>query len=331
MIISEGRLGRDLKKVLCKATNIKTLIRFLKKYFFLYLNKIRLMKIKFTYTFLGSLFLAFLFMSNSNGRADGNNWGNTGAPGDEMSNGQPRTCMTCHNSGTAFQVTLDIEILSTATGLAVTTYVPGEFYTCRVTINDIPGTGAPTGYGFQIVNLYDSDNSDVNLLANPDPNVKLAFADNTGNWYAEHNGISTSNEFRLMWVGPPAGSGPVTFYSCGNGVNGNGMSGGDAAACNTLTLTEDGIIATNEFEDENTLSVFPNPVNDLLNIESKLPVAGNYAIRIFNQLGQLVTAENRMIQQNEIFQIDASQLPTGVYSILLENEEVKVAKRFLKN
>jgi len=181
------------------------------------------------------------------------------------------------------------------------------------------------------VNLYDSDNSDVNLLSAPDDNVKLAFADNTGKWYAEHDGISATNQFHIMWHGPPTGSGPVTFYSCGNGVNGNGMSGGDAAACNTLTLTEDGMIATKEFEDENSLSVFPNPVSDLLNIESKLPVAGNYAISIFNQLGQLVLSDNKAVQQNEIFQIDASQFPSGVYSILLENDESKVSKRFLKN
>ncbi len=288
------------------------------------------MKLKFTYTFLGCLFMAFLFLSNSSGRADTFNWGNTGAPGDETSNGQPRTCMTCHNSGTDFQVTLDIEILSTTTGLAVTTYIPGDFYTCRVTINNVPGGLDPAGYGFQIVNLYDSDNSDVNLLANPDANVKLAFADNTGNWYAEHNGISTSNQFQMMWVGPPTGSGPVTFYSCGNGVNGNGMTSGDAAACSTLTLTEDGIIPTKEFANENNLSIFPNPVNDLLNIESKLSISGDYVVSIFNQLGQLVVSENRTIQQNEIFQIDATQFPSGVYSILLENEKTKVVKTFCK-
>ncbi len=287
------------------------------------------MKLKFTYTFLGCLFLAFLFMGNSNGRADGNNWGNTGAPGDEVSGGQSRTCMSCHNSGTAFQVTLDIEIINND-GVAVTTYTPDELYTCRVTINKASGSD-PAGYGFQIVNLYDSDDSDVNLLSAPDTNVKLAFADNTGKWYAEHDGISASNQFNIMWIGPPAGSGSVTFYSCGNGVNGNGMTGGDAAACNTLTLTEEGGVATTDFADENSLSIFPNPVNNLLNVESKLPIAGNYVVSIYNQLGQIISSENIAIQQNEIFQLDVASFASGVYSILLENEETKVTKRFLKN
>lgn len=289
------------------------------------------MKLKFTYTFISCLFFAFLFMSNSGGRADSADWGNTGAPGDEVSGGQPRTCQSCHATGTEFQVTLDIEILNND-GEAVTFYNPGELYTCRVTVNNVDGgTADPAGYGFQISNLFDSDNSDVNLLSAPDTNVKLAFADNTGRWYAEHNGISASNQFHVMWTGPAEGSGPVTFYSCGNGVNANGSSGGDAAACNTLTLAEFDITSTKDFEDESALSVFPNPVNNLLNIESELSVGGDYSIRIFNQLGQLVFSENKVIQRNQIFQIDASRFDSGVYNILLENEDAKVAKRFLKH
>ena len=287
------------------------------------------MKLKFTYTLLTSFFMAFLFMSNSGGRAGSANWGNTGAPGDQLEGTEPRTCMNCHNTGGPFDISLDIEILNND-GEAVTTYIPNELYTCRVTVNSMPNPGEPAGFGFQIVGLFDSDDSDVDLFSAPDDNVQIELAGNTGRRYAEHDGVSTSNQFNVMWTGPPAGSGPVTFYSCGNGVNENGSTSGDAAACNTLNLVEDMSVATNEFADENSLSIFPNPVNNLLNIESKLPVSGDYIVKIYNQVGQLMVAENKVIQQDEIFQVDMSPYATGVYSILLEHDEIKVTKRFLK-
>ena len=103
----------------------------------------------------GLCFLGFIFSSNEFGRAAFANWGNTGAPGDqELANGDPRTCVSCHNTG-AIQVTLDIFLRDTMGNEVLEEYIPGQTYEVEVMINN-PSPPVPLGYGFQIVALDDA-------------------------------------------------------------------------------------------------------------------------------------------------------------------------------
>ena len=194
---------------------------------------------KFTF-FFGLIAALGLFLANSGGRAATGNQGNTGAPGD---NAQNAVCGSCHAGGN-FNVSLDLNVLDD-TGSPVTEYLPETTYTVQVTVN--AAAGQPSGYGFQLTALQaalDVNGADVATFANPSANAQISVASSTTNTadpqrqYVEQAGVGTNNVFQVQWTAPAALSGPVSFYSCGNAVNGNGGSNGDAGNCTSLQLNE---------------------------------------------------------------------------------------------
>ena len=95
------------------------------------------------------------------------------------------------------------------------------------------------------------------------------------------------------------------------------------------TMHIDNILAfmdagTNDFTSLNA-KVFPNPVADILNVDSQLPIL-NY--QIYNILGSLVmTSEVNTLNTS----IDVSDLRSGVYMIKLNGMEGSQTKRFVKS
>lgn len=194
-----------------------------------------------TLAFLALFMGAFvLFLGNSGGRAATNGQGNTGAPGDNPNN---TVCGSCHNAG-AFGTGVNISVLDDA-GEPVSEYLPEAMYTVRVEVTT--STGAPDGYGFQLTALraeLDVNGPDVATFSSPSANAKISTASSTTNstdptrQYAEQAVVAGNPIFQVQWTAPAAGSGPVSFYSCGNAVNGNGMSSGDGASCTSTQLNE---------------------------------------------------------------------------------------------
>ena len=77
---------------------------------------------------------------------------------------------------------------------------------------------------------------------------------------------------------------------------------------------------------ENTLSLYPNPVQNILNIQN---TASNLSkVQIYDLNGRLL--QNHALQSNEV-SLDVSQLNSGVYLVVLENETGnQVARRIVK-
>ncbi len=284
------------------------------------------MKLNFIYTFFCMFALSFLFLSNSGGRAASQNWGNTGAPGDQLTGaGTPWTCQTCH--GGTIGVTMEIEILNG--GIAVTEYLPGQKYDARVTITHQAGT-TPSGFGFQMVSLLDSDDSDVNGWSNPASNVQIATASNTGRSYAEHNGTSTSNTFELEWTAPAENAGTVTFYASGNGVNGNGMTSGDGGAATTLTLQE-GLVGIDAYRLDANVSVYPNPAVHQLNVAVESQLSGEMMFEITDLQGRTIQSRTTELTSGEHLEgFDVSGLSSGTYLIHLNQDNKVLTTKFVK-
>ncbi len=286
------------------------------------------MKLNFIYTLFIAALGAFIFLGNADGRATQANQGNTGAPGDEVSGGVARTCQTCHSSG-SIGVTLDLSVFDES-GTAVTEYLPGQTYDVSVSINHVSGP-TPAGYGFQMVSLFDADNSDVAAWSDPSSNTQIATASANGRSYAEHNGTSSTNVFTVKWTAPEAGNGSVTFYSCGNGVNGGGTNGGDGAAINTLQLAEGTSTSTRNLASEMDIKVFPNPVKESLNIQLNNSEKGQYEINIINLAGQVLASETRTILADESTQLlDLRSLTSGAYFLQIINEKGSVVQKIFK-
>ncbi len=287
------------------------------------------MRLRFIYTFFVLGFLAFIIMSHSAGRAADKNWGNTGAPGDEtLANGSSRTCVTCHNNSADLQVTLNIDLMDQDGNSVIGVgYIPGNDYTLKVAVDAAVGT--PSGYGFQAVCLngeVNVDAAEVSNYSNPSANVQISTASNTGRTYVEQDGVSASNEFTVTWSAPADLAGPVTFYSCGNGVNDNGMNSGDGAACSTLTVQAFSV-GTSILDNAVQFEVFPNPAAEYLQLTIDGQQSEPYQVKIANIVGQTVHAGNYANGQHEI---NIAFLPKGSYFLRIGDGQRFQTRKILK-
>lgn len=282
------------------------------------------MKINYVYTLAIACLVAIVSLGNSGGRAAAANSGSAGAPGDATT-----TCITCHGNSNEIEVRLDIS-LTDDDGNTITRYVPGTTYQGSVSINAI--AGAPAAHGFQIVALagaLNEDGTSINTFEGLSANTQV-ITTTSGRQYAEHNGASVDSVFSFTWTAPEQSTGPVTFYSCGNGVNRNGSTSGDAAACATLELTERPVSITT-LGRETQLIVAPNPVAEQLNLNVRGNLQGNYAARLFDVSGkQWLTREITLTGGDNRFVFPAQELPTGVYFLQLTNGAEAATLRVVK-
>jgi hypothetical protein len=187
------------------------------------------MKKNIIFTLFGLAFVAFLFTSSSGGRASAAGSANTGAPGETT------TCSGCHSGG-SYNPSISIQIFQQGTTTAVTQYTAGTTYDMKVTLS---ASGSPGGYGFQMVALKNTGNTNAGTWSSPGANTKIASVGTRS--YVEHGVNSTfsaTNNFTMKWTAPAAGTGAVTFYSAGNVVNGTGNTSGDSPVAGTLSITE---------------------------------------------------------------------------------------------
>ena len=70
-----------------------------------------------------------------------------------------------------------------------------------------------------------------------------------------------------------------------------------------------------------TWKAFPNPVTADLNIEMEQMTSGN--IQILNSIGQSVKTYS--FENQELIQLNISELPKGIYFVKLYDEEKQVA------
>jgi hypothetical protein len=284
------------------------------------------MKIRILYTTFAALFAAFLFLNNSGGRASIAGEGNTGAPGDNPFNN--RTCQACHNS-TAIQVSLNIKAFD-AEGEEALAYEAGNVYRLRVSVE--PAVGSPQAYGFQMVSLIDQTQSSTNSWSNPGANVKLA-TPNNGRQYAEHTSPSNSNVFEVDWTAPAEGSGAVTFYASGNGVNLNGGSSGDGAGQVSFRLEEAGTVgAREEARQLQSLRLFPNPATDRLQLQLQLSQTETVEVRIFDVQGRALDQQtHRMNQGRQALLLNIQDLPNGLYLLRVSSGREVQSLSFFKS
>jgi hypothetical protein len=101
-------------------------------------------------------------------------------------------------------------------------------------------------------------------------------------------------------------------------------TGLDNNLASSWIAVSDATLSTSSFEILNSLSIYPNPVQNIFNIESTNPITG---IKVFNVLGVLV---NEIKGGSEIKSYDLSSYSSGVYFITLYNSEGSVTKKIIK-
>ena len=279
------------------------------------------MNLKSTLTFFTIIMATFLLMNNSNGPGEEQDADRTGSP---LSSGACNVA-GCHDDG-VFNPSVSIELLKD--NLPVDKYQPGETYDMKVTITASQGT--PSGYGFQAVALSSNDESAGAWSDIPAGMHSITLSNNRT--YVEHTTPNTNNNtFECKWTAPQAGTGEVTFYTAGNAVNLDNDVTGDGAKTAQITFTEEDPNSIKTEHQFFNFTIFPNPVQDVLNIEIGSRNSGEFDLQITDINGKIVDMERIQLNegQNEK-KFNVNNLPIGFYLIHLRHDEEFVAQKMLK-
>jgi len=89
-------------------------------------------------------------------------------------------------------------------------------------------------------------------------------------------------------------------------------------------------VGINEIDNNNTISIYPNPANDFMTIEvtELVEVADATTIYIINALGEMVLTE-KVTSSNTT--LNTSNLTNGIYFIKVESKNGSAIKKFIKN
>lgn len=249
-------------------------------------------------------------MSNQKGRAASGGKGSTGAPGDDAT-----VCRSCHNGPT------DVEIkIAVLDGVdTVNRYEPGKNYKIHVRVNHVGGT-APKAHGFQMTLLnapLKQDGPNLKDLSPISSNVKLTTL-RSGRLYAEHTDRSDKNLFEILWTAPAKGSGPVSIYAGGTGVNANSSESGDGGNRSAVQIDEKSATSVQTFE-KSSINVYPNPCSDRCYIE--VDPASVQGVTVCDFLGR--TLQEKSITEGMVW-LDFSFRQDGIYFIKFKNAQGQV-------
>ena len=94
-----------------------------------------------------------------------------------------------------------------------------------------------------------------------------------------------------------------------------------------ILISEDAIVSTSETEADQSISLFPNPANDRINISFKTPMQ-NVNLSIYNIQGQKIQEqliENISTNQRET--LNTTTIPNGIYFLELQSDAGRIVKK----
>jgi Secretion system C-terminal sorting domain len=86
-------------------------------------------------------------------------------------------------------------------------------------------------------------------------------------------------------------------------------------------------LSVDDFEQRNSLSLYPNPSNSVLNVEFSSNISQG-KVEIFDLLGKQVFTQS--IVSNNFTEIDVTNWETGLYLVKISSENGEETKRFIK-
>lgn len=247
------------------------------------------------------------------GKIDGTEPGYTGSPGDSLKN-----CTACHG-GKAYNETGWIK-----SNIPTSGYVPGATYRIEA-----------IGYGvnhnrFGFLVSPQAINGDLLGTLELTDTVKTKLVGNNKYITYTRNGVDglDSLAWYFNWKAPVAGTGDVVFYG-GFNSNQDGHKGGDITHLSTLRVKETG--TANVFNLSNNLNqviIYPNPVNDILNINFELNKSTATKIEILDlsgkQVGVILYENLKGIVSK---QFNTSEFKSGIYFVKIQTETEIIIKK----
>lgn len=174
-----------------------------------------------------------------------------------------------------------------------------------------PGNDDPTG--LNIVNDLDvrvTKDTDVFFPWTLDPAVPYS--------PAVRDQDNFRDNYEKVQVDNPSGLYTITVSHKGNLVGG--------AQNYSLIVSGPGIdLATNNFNIENAISIYPNPANNVLNFVNK-DIVAIHTVSLVDVTGKVINSKFDLNAKT----IDVSALQAGVYFVKFESDNGAVVKRFVK-
>lgn len=227
--------------------------------------------------------------------------GYTGSPSDGQN------CSNCHN-GTAVNATGFI-----TSNIPVTGYIPGTTYTITCAFT---GSGKK---GFEISPQSISGAALGTLIAGSGTQILQ-------NKYITHTSANntSSASWSFQWVAPPLTTGTVTFY-------GACVISKPNTKLTTLVVQENNLGINNLININ--LCVFPNPLNEILNINYQLNVNSSVEINLFSMEGKKIETlmQNEQNQGNYSQSFDISHYQSGIYLLEFLQKNQKTLKKIIIN
>lgn len=109
---------------------------------------------------------------------------------------------------------------------------------------------------------------------------------------------------------------------CGSDLYFKNITIADGTNSGDLSIEENADIA---------LSIYPNPTNDMVNISYELAENNDFTAQLISPIGSIVSTSVISNALNGEFQIDLSQLASGIYSLKLNVGEKIIFKKIVKN
>lgn len=256
--------------------------------------------------------------------------GETGSPGES-------TCTSCHNAGTPTGTTS----ISSTPSFSANEYVPGQTYTISITCSH--STLSHFGFGCEVLNGTTSAATNAGVITAISGSSKVLTSGGRKN--ATHistatgSGTPFSKTFNFQWVAPASGT--AAIYVAGLAVNNNGNDGsGDAmkTASMILTAATSGTTSTGIQSMDvlsGSLSVFPNPSSDEINIQYSIVNESVVSASLYNLQGKEMGV---LFNSKETFGIHTknvsypNDLANGVYMLKLSiNGKQTDQKMIIKN
>ena len=253
------------------------------------------------YTLFAISLVGMLVMGSSSGPGNVQGQDRTGGP---LANG---FCGNCHATG-AFNPEINVEVRED--GVAVQSYEAGVTYQLRVSIAADAGAQV---YGFQAVALTGADNDQAGSFTAGAGTQVISLG---GRDYIEHSERSNSSTFEVDWTAPNSGLGDIRFYAAGVAANNAAGSGGDGAVfLNDPVILQDMSVSTNDIPElAAALKVFPNPVQEQLNVQLDLDNGTLANFRLVNATGQtLLQQQQELAEGRNNTSFNVADLPAGQY------------------
>ncbi len=203
-----------------------------------------------------------------------------------------------------------------------------------------PATTPPTDYPYTAFNftlIKDNWGSETTWdLKNSAGTILYSGGPYTGSGTGEGTTVENQNwnlapDCYTFTINDTAGDGICCAYGTGsytittNSGATTVVSGGNFTSTETTTFTNASL--SNGGFNLDSISVYPNPTEDILNVSIPSQLGSNVSYEIFNYLGQVVkTSES----SSSDFSINTSNFSNGVYFIKLNVEDSSKTLRFIK-